>query len=76
MFDKINQHPTLMQLKTKYPSLNTLVIIFAIIMVWRGVWGLLDTFLFPGWPVISYIVSILLGALLLYLDNFSLDDLK
>lgn len=76
MFEQIKQNPALMQLKTKYPSLNTLVIIFAIIMVWRGVWGLLDTFLFPGWPLFSYIVSILLGALILYLDDFSLDDLK
>jgi len=45
-------------------------------MLWRGVWGLLDTYLFPGSPALSYLVGIGLGAVILYLDNFSIDNLK
>jgi hypothetical protein len=46
------------------------------VMLWRGVWGLLDTYLFPGSPTLSYLVCIGLGAAILYLDNFSIDNLK
>lgn len=64
------------KLKQQYPYANTVVVILAIIMLWRGVWGLLDEFLFPGSPVLSYLASFGLGILILYLDGFSLDDLK
>lgn len=76
MFDKLKQHPTIAQLKAQHPNANTLVVILAIIMLWRGVWGLLDTYLFPGSPVFSYLVSIALGALILYLDDFRVENLK
>jgi len=42
----------------------------------RGVWGLLDIYLFPGSPTFSQLVSIALGFLVLYLDDFSIDNLK
>lgn len=76
MFDKLKQHPAIAQFKAQHPNANTLVVILAIIMLWRGVWGLLDTYLFPGSPMFSYLVSIALGALILYLDDFRVENLK
>ncbi|XSG86073.1 MAG: hypothetical protein ACPW60_04965 [Methylohalobius sp. ZOD2] len=76
MLTKIKNNPKLVQFKSEHPNINTLVIVSAIIMLWRGVWGLLDVYLFPGSPTLSYLVSIALGALILYLDGFSLDLLK
>ena len=76
MLKQIKDSPKLAQFKALHPNLNTLVIIFAIIMLWRGVWGLLDTYLFPGSPVLSYLTGFGIGAVILYLDDFSIDNLK
>ncbi|MGR8951756.1 MAG: hypothetical protein ACU83V_05025 [Gammaproteobacteria bacterium] len=76
MLKQIKDSPKLAQFKALHPNLNAVVIVFAIIMLWRGVWGLLDTYLFPGSPVLSYLVGIGLGAVILYLDNFSIENLK
>jgi hypothetical protein len=45
-------------------------------MLWRGIWGLADLYLFPNSPTLSYLLSIVIGGLVLYLDDFSLKDLK
>ncbi|MFA6369082.1 MAG: hypothetical protein WCX20_01755 [Candidatus Shapirobacteria bacterium] len=37
----------------------------AFVTIWRGTWGLLDRYLFPNSPLISYLVSIFVGVLLL-----------
>lgn len=47
----------------------------AIVMVWRGVWGLFDHYLFPENPDLSYITSIILGMLILLVDDFELGEL-
>lgn len=73
---KIKEKSPLLGLKTLHPAVNALVVVLAIIMLWRGIWGLLDMYLFPEHPTLSYLVSLALGALVLYLDDFSLKDLK
>jgi hypothetical protein len=64
------------RLKELHPTVNALIVVFGIIMVWRGVWALLDIHLFPNHPTFSALISIGLGALVLHLDDFSLKDLK
>lgn len=76
MLKKIKQDPKLKELKQQHPNANAIVIVLGIIMLWRGVWGLLDIYLFPGSPTLSHLVAIALGVLLLYLDDFSMDNLK
>ena len=76
MLRKIKDSPKLAEFKARHPNGNAVVIVLAIVMLWRGAWGLLDTYFFPGNPIISYIVSMALGALILYLDNFSIEHLK
>jgi Fuseless-like protein (putative pre-synaptic calcium channel regulator) len=75
MLNKLKETFPLAKLK-QYPSLNAIIILIAMIMLWRGVWGLLDIYLFPGVPTLSYLLSILFGIFILYLDDFSLSDLK
>ena len=70
------EQKTVSRLKELHPTINALIVVFAIIMVWRGVWALLDIYLFPGSPTFSALLSIALGAFVLYLDDFSLNDLK
>lgn len=47
--------------------LNIVIIAVAIVCVWRGVWGLLDIYLFPDALVLSFVVSICIGVGILFL---------
>ena len=76
MLKQIKDSTKLADIKMRYPNANAVVIILAIVMLWRGVWGLLDAFLFPGSPAFSYLICIGLGGIILYLDDFRIDSLK
>jgi uncharacterized ion transporter superfamily protein YfcC len=45
---------------------KTLVLAIAIVLFWRGVWGLMDLYFFPNMLPLSFILSILIGLLILY----------
>lgn len=53
----------------------TIIIAFAIVSFWRGVWGLMDLYLFPENEFLSFSISILIGLLILYLTKHILDRL-
>ncbi|AHB41005.1 hypothetical protein P148_SR1C00001G0198 [candidate division SR1 bacterium RAAC1_SR1_1] len=71
-----NLKKRLIQLRKSDSNLNMIVIVIAVVMIWRGVRGILDTFLFPNYPLVSYIVSLGLGIVILLLDNQKLDELS
>ena len=54
------------QKRTAKNIFYTIIIAFAIISFWRGVWGLMDIYLAPNNPVLSFSLSILIGVLILY----------
>ena len=54
-----NRHPT--NRKIFY----ALLIGTALIMVWRGIWGLLDLYFFPGNQGLSFSLSVIIGILIL-----------
>jgi hypothetical protein len=60
----------------KRKNLRIIIDLLGIIIVWRGVWGLFDLFIFPGNHLLSYLSSILLGFVLLLIDGNGLDELK
>jgi Fuseless len=76
MLKKIQQSPQFLGLKSRHPVANAIIIVLAIIMFWRGMWRLLDTYLFPDSPTLRHLVSALLGVLILYLDDFHISNLK
>lgn len=47
----------------------------AVVFFWRGIWGLTDLFLFPENAPLSYLVSIFLGLVILYLDDKRLSEI-
>ncbi len=55
---------------------HTLIIAAGVVMVWRGVWWLMDIYLFPNDPALSYAVSIILGLIILYIDDRAINELK
>ena len=52
--------------------LRTSLILIAIIAIWRGVWGALDMYLLPDSPGISFLVSIIIGIMIIILTNFKI----
>jgi len=47
----------------------------AIIVFWRGVWGLLDLYLFPDQPLLSYIICIIIGLAIVFINDSSISEL-
>ncbi|AKH32932.1 hypothetical protein XF24_00604 [candidate division SR1 bacterium Aalborg_AAW-1] len=54
---------------------RNLVIAIGVVLVWRGVWHLADEYLFPNHPTLSSIVSLLVGIIVLYLPDGTLEHL-
>jgi hypothetical protein len=52
-----------------------LLIAFAVISFWRGVWGLMDIFLFPGNKILSLISSVIIGIVILILTRHTIKQL-
>lgn len=51
--------------KAKRPApLSSMLVAGAVIMFWRGVWGLMDVYLFPNNLPLSYAISLIVSLLL------------
>lgn len=61
--------------KEKKSNIHTLVMAVAVVMIRRGVWWILDKFLFPNHELISYIVGVIIGILIIYIDDKRVDEL-
>lgn len=57
-------------------NIGYLIIAVGIVLIWRGVWGLADIFLIPNMPILSLVLSIILGIGLLLLHNPKQLDLE
>jgi len=58
----------------KKKLLLTIIEAIAFVTIWRGTWGLLDKYLFPSSPQTSYLFSISIGILLLFIFKDKLID--
>lgn len=54
---------------------SVLLTVIGVVFVWRGIWGLADTFLFPEYEAFSYMVSIFIGLVVLYADDKRISEL-
>lgn len=53
----------------KHGNIQTMLIGLTIVMFWRGAWGLMDLYLFPDNQELSFITSLIIGLLLLFILN-------
>ena len=60
----------------KRSRLSTLLELLGAIAIWWGIWGIMDLFVFPQNEFLSYLISILLGFLIIFIVGGELDDLK
>lgn len=64
-------------LRRKHSNLHIMSVAVAVVFVWRGLWGIMDLYLFPAHPLVSYALSIVLGlAILIVIDKAKLEDLE
>ena len=52
-----------------HPVFHSILIGTAVVLFWRGMWGVLDLYLFPENEALSFITSILLGMLILLIHD-------
>ena len=57
-------------------AVPALILALGAVFFWRGVWGLLDVYLFPNNMVLSYSISIGIGIVVLYFIRNLLEPLK
>jgi hypothetical protein len=43
-------------------------------MVWRSIWWLLDIYLFPNNHTLSHLITLLIWLLIIYFDEYDLED--
>jgi len=58
-------------MEAKHQLLFTIVIAFAVISFWRGVWGLMDLFFFPNNYQLSLWTSVIVGLVILWVTNYA-----
>lgn len=66
------------KLTFRYLSKNILVI-FGIVLVWRGVWYILDqldSFLFGGNHIWSAVIGVIVGLAILYIPDKNLKEIE
>jgi|TARA_B100002003_G_C14031461_1_gene497206 hypothetical protein len=54
---------------------TALILGIAIILVWRGIWGLADLYLFPNSLTQSFIISIVIGLVILMYMHYTFEGL-
>jgi hypothetical protein len=48
-----------------------IIIAFAVISFWRGIWGLMDIYLFPTNETLSLLSSVVIGVAILIIAGYS-----
>jgi len=56
--------------------IESLMVGTALILFWRGAWGLLDLYLFPNNQMLSSAVSVGLGLFILFIDDLELNEIN
>jgi len=70
MADDIKEEKTAGRLR--HEAAVAICLIAAIVAIWRGLWGLMDLFLFQDNQVLSYFASIVIGLVILSTAHYGL----
>ena len=59
------------KLKHRHQVIFSVIIGFAVVCFWRGVWGFLDEYLFPSNYPLSLLVSFVMGLTILVMTHYA-----
>lgn len=60
--------------KNAYMYFEVITMSLAIVMMWRGVWNLLDYYVFPEYQFLSNLFTIIIWLSLLFLNDFDVRE--
>lgn len=60
------------KLEVHHQIIWSLVIATALVSIWRGIWGLMDKFIFPNDLVLSSITTLVLGIIIFAITHYKL----
>lgn len=63
------------KMKSKHQIIFAIIVGFAVISFWRGVWGLMDEYLLPNNYISSLWISVILGVVILILTGYATKEL-
>ena len=63
------------KMKKHHRIIFAVVVGAAVIAFWRGVWGLMDEYLFPNNYKLSLWISLILGIIILIITNYATKEL-
>jgi hypothetical protein len=52
-----------------------ILVVTCVVLIWRGIWNLLDLYFLTGHPILSNVIGIVIGVLILYLPDRDIKDL-
>lgn len=52
-----------------------ILVVTCVVLIWRGIWNLLDLYFLKGHPILSNVIGILIGVIILYLPDRDIKDL-
>ena len=62
-------------LKKHHQLFFSLIVLSGVVCLWRGIWGLLDMYLIPNNLSLSFILSIILGIVIISVTHYTIDKL-
>lgn len=62
-------------LKKHHQLIFSLIVVSGVTALWRGIWGLLDIYLLPGSPSVSFTLSIILGVVVIVATHYTIDKI-
>lgn len=65
----------LANLKKHHQLFFSFVILIGVVCLWRGIWGLLDIYLSPNNPPLSFTLSIIVGTTIISLTHYTINKL-
>ena len=65
----------LSDMKTKHQIFFAIIIAFAVISFWRGLWGLMDIYIFPANPPMRFSLLVLIGLIILASTHYAAKEL-
>lgn len=65
-------YPKFKNLKTHHQLIWSLVIVVSLVSIWRGVWGLMDAFIFPNNFLLSVITTLFAGIIMITVTHYKL----
>ena len=70
-----SEHHSNSKHKLHHKLLMAIGIGISVIAFWRGAWGLMDLYLFPNNPTLSFSASFVIGFIILYVTHYVVREL-